>query len=173
METVLCKICQLTGVLCASCDRKLKKGEISQLDVDVSGFLGQSTKNKKEFENIKFLNAFYIDDYIILFFPKGDIRKLLRLGRGLLDEMKTKFRANIMAVEYHHNLREFIEGLFYPVSVTAINVIWLPDGSMETRIILGKRISKRKANIANKITKKVKNVEVKVEYIKRGKHRTF
>jgi transcription antitermination factor NusA-like protein len=165
LETVLCKICQLTGVLCASCERKLKKGEISQLDVDISVFLGQRTKDKKEAEGIKFLNALYIDDYIILFFQKGDLRKFLKAGREIIDEMRKKFRAKIMLVEHHHNLREFIEGLFYPVPVTAINVIWLPDGSMETRIILGRRISKKKADIVNKITKKVKNVEVKVEYL--------
>ncbi len=166
METALCKICQLTGVLCRSCEKKLRNGEISQLDIDVSVFLGQKTKGRKELEDIEFLNALYIDDHIVLFFKKGDLTKLFKHGRKILDEMKRKFRAKILPVEYHHDLREFIEGLFYPTTVTAIKTIWLPDGSMETRILLGERVSKRRARIANMIAKKVKNVEVKVESIR-------
>ncbi len=165
MHTPLCMICQLTGSLCSSCESKLTEGTISRLDVDISVHLARETKNTKELDRVRFLYALYVDDYIILFFRRGDLPKFLAHGKGILREMRNKFRTNVLAVEYHPNLREFLEGIFYPTPVTALNVIWLPDGTRETRVILGRRAHHKKIGIATKIAKKVRNVDVKVEYI--------
>ena len=76
------------------------------------------------------------------------------------------FRAKIFVVEHQENLRKFIEKLFYPIQVKALNMIWIPDGSVETKVILGGRIGKKKINLMNKITKKIKNIEIQAEYQK-------
>ncbi|NIM44140.1 MAG: hypothetical protein GTN80_00450 [Nitrososphaeria archaeon] len=167
MKTALCSICQLTGVLCSSCEEKLRRNEISQLDADASIFLGQRTKGIKEFEKMRFLRAYYINKHLVLLFQRGDLSKFLKSGKKILGEMTKKFRANAMLVEYHPSLREFVEGLFFPIPVTAVNMIWLPDGSKETRIILGRRMGKKKVEIIKKVIQKVMGVDVKVESLGR------
>ncbi|MFQ5712262.1 MAG: hypothetical protein ACE5GD_10875 [Candidatus Geothermarchaeales archaeon] len=168
MKTALCSICQLTGVLCSSCEEKLRRGEITQLDVDVSIFLGQKTRDVKEFEGLRFLRAHHIDKHIVLLFQRGGLSKFLKSGKKILNELNKQFRSNTILVEYHPSLREFVEGLFFPAPVTAVNLIWLPDGSKETRIILGRKLGKKKVRILKKIVQKVMGVDVKVEYL--GSH---
>ena len=77
LETSLCKICQLTGVLCSSCEEKLKDNKITKLDVDISIYLGQKTRGKKEYNKYKFNNALYIEDYLVLVF-EGEINKAIK-----------------------------------------------------------------------------------------------
>ncbi|MFQ5951162.1 MAG: hypothetical protein ACE5KH_03660 [Candidatus Geothermarchaeales archaeon] len=154
----------MTGSLCSSCESRLSEGSISRLDVDISVHLGRETKSDNELDRVRFMYALYVDDYIILFFKRGDLAAFLAHGKDILRGIKKKFRANVLAVEYHPNLRQFLEGIFYPTPVTALNVIWLPDGTRETRVILGRRAHHKKVGIATKIAKKVRNVDVKVEY---------
>ena len=94
----ICDICAKTGVLCGACETKLEKGEITPLDVELSGVLynlgaGEIGFEKaivlleedcEEFSNIEGLGQ--------IRFPKGkisaifeDIRQIL--GReGLVDK---------------------------------------------------------------------------------------
>ena len=54
--------------------------------------------------------------------------------------MEEKFRVKVFVVEQQENLRKFIEKLFYPIQVKALNMIWIPDCSVDTKVILGGRI---------------------------------
>ncbi len=166
MKTALCKVCQVTGVLCPSCERNLRSGVISQLDVEISIFLGKETRNKKEFENVQFKKALYIDNYLILIFKKGDLRIMLTHGRKIIRNLEKKFGKRVYLIEDHPNFREFVESLLYPAPVEAINIIWLPDGSKETRIVLSKRLSKEKEELVKKIIKELRGIDVKVGYIR-------
>ena len=167
LETSLCKICQLTGVLCSSCEEKLRDNEITKLDVDISIYLGQKTRGRKEYNKYKFNKALYIEDYLVLVF-EGEINKAIKNDKEkIFKEMEEKFRVKVFVVEQQENLRKFIEKLFYPIQVKALNMIWIPDGSVETKVILGGRIGKKRINLMNKITKKIKNIEIQAEYQQR------
>lgn len=166
MKTPLCKICKLTNSLCNNCQAKLDRGEITRLDAEVASFLGRETKSRKEMEDVEFLYATYVDDHLVPFFAEGDLPKILSNGRDILEAMEKKFRTNVLAVEHHSNLRRFIEGLFHPLPVAAVNVIWLPDGSQEARVVLEKRLSgfdRQRADLASKIAQKTRDVALEVE----------
>lgn len=165
MKTPLCKVCQVTGVLCPSCENKVKSGEISKLDVEVSIFLGKYAKDIRELENVHFKKALYIDNYLVLMFKRGDLPLVLAYGRKLIREMERRFRRKIYVIEDHPNFREFVESLLYPTPVETINIIWLPDGSKETRIVVRGKLDKRREELVKKIIKELRGIEVKVGYI--------
>ena len=153
----------MTGVLCPSCEKKLEKGEISTLDVKISIFLGRRTRNIKELNNISLLKTEIADDYLILLFRKGDAGKFIRYAKEIIRELEGEFKKKVIALDYHPNLKKFIESVFHPIPIATINVIWLPDGSKETRVILERRVRGRRVELAKKIIQRVMNVEVKVE----------
>ncbi|HID05560.1 MAG TPA: transcription elongation factor, partial [Armatimonadetes bacterium] len=53
MKTPLCRVCQLTGVLCPRCEEKYKSGEVTKLDIEVSVALSRLTKDIKELEDVE------------------------------------------------------------------------------------------------------------------------
>jgi len=155
----------MTGVLCPSCERKVKSGEISKLDVEVSVFLGKYAKDIRELENVQFKKALYIDNYLILMFKRGDLPLVLSYGKKLIREMEKRFGRKVYVIEDHPNFREFVESLLYPTPVETINIIWLPDGSKETRIVVRGRLDRRREELIKKIIKELRGIEVKVGYI--------
>jgi hypothetical protein len=63
--------------------------------------------------------------------------------------------------------RKFLEDLFAPLSIMTINTIWLPDGSTETRVILGKRRGTRLSldvKALKEIASRVRNITLRVEF---------
>jgi transcription antitermination factor NusA-like protein len=166
MRTALCKVCQVTGVLCTSCEKNLRSGRITSLDVDISVFLGKATKDKKEFDDVFLKRALYVDNYLVLIFKKGDLRIMLTQGKRIIKELEAKFGRKVYLVEDHPNFREFIEGLLYPIPVETINIIWLPDGSKETRIVLRKRLRYEKEKLVKSIVRELRGVEVKLGYVR-------
>jgi hypothetical protein len=66
------------------------------------------------------------------------------------------------------NDRKFLEDLFSGQQIVTINIIWLPDGSTETRVVLNsrgaKRLSKKRIQALTEIAKKVRKMDLRVEY---------
>jgi hypothetical protein len=64
--------------------------------------------------------------------------------------------------------RKFLEELFVGQQIVTINIIWLPDGSTETRAVLSssgsKKLSKKRIQGLVDISKKVRNMDLRVEY---------
>jgi transcription antitermination factor NusA-like protein len=91
---------------------------------------------------------------------------MLSHGKKIIRDLEEKFGRKVYLVEDHPNFREFIEGLLYPVPVETINIIWLPDGSKETRIVLRKRLRREKERLVKSIVKELRGVDVKLGYMR-------
>ena len=113
----------------------------------------------------RFKKALYIDNYLILMFKRGDLPLVLTYGKKLIREMERRFGRRVYIIEDHPNFREFVESLLYPTPVETINIIWLPDGSKETRIVVRGRLDRRREELIKKIIKELRGIEVKVGYI--------
>jgi transcription antitermination factor NusA-like protein len=75
-------------------------------------------------------------------------------------------KMRVYLVEDHPNFKEFVESLLYPIPIETINIVWLPGGIKETRIVLGKRIDRRREELVKKIIKVLRGVDVKVGYLR-------
>ena len=78
-----------------------------------------------------------------------------------------KFNGNVWFVESGATERRFIENLIFPVKISSINLVWLPDGNKLTKIIVSNKKNQNKkidTNNITKIAKEIKNIELLIEY---------
>lgn len=166
MKTPLCRVCQLTGVLCPRCEEKYRAGEVTKLDIEVSVALSRLTKNIKELEDVELKRAIRVGREVILLVSERGRRKLLTHGRGALSKLEEELKATVRIIEDKASLRDFVESVFKPVPVATVNRILLPDGSEEVRVVLARRARREDVEVASRILEAAKGLEVRVEVLR-------
>ena len=130
VKTPICLFDLKTGILCSSCEEKLRMGIISELDIEVAKALLklEETKYRHLLQDVRFHKAYVVDDVLaILVDQKG--------GR-LLKELGDMFGKKVRVLSYRCDLKEFLEELLAPASILALNRVWLPDGSTEVKVVV-------------------------------------
>lgn len=98
---------------------------------------------------------------------QGDMARFLSYGGKILKEIGKFVRKRIRILEQGVDERKFLEDLFFPMNIITINRIWLPDGSVETRVIFRKKGQKSpQINIEalKDIAKKLRGITLRVEF---------
>jgi len=89
-------------------------------------------------------------------------------GNGKYVHDRNGRKGHLYTHPYPVSDRQFLEDLFANQRIVTINIIWLPDGSTETRVVLRaqrrQRLSKKRINALLEIAKKVRNMSLRVEY---------
>jgi len=97
----------------------------------------------------------------------GDVPRLLGYGGKIVKTLGEETGKSIRILENGVDNRKFLEDLFAPLSILTINTIWLPDGTTETRVILGRKRGARSSldvKALKEIASKVRNITLRVEY---------
>jgi transcription antitermination factor NusA-like protein len=162
----VCHFCLKSGILCSKCQAKLKKGEISQTDLEIGQLLLSLESSYPPLQEINFHKAVVTDGILALIVGKGDVTKLLSGGGKVLRSIGEKTGKNVRVLETGGDDRKFLEDLFAPVSILTINTIWLPDGSRETRVILRRRGRRPPFEVQaiKDIAQKVRGMTLRVEF---------
>ena len=166
MNTVLCEFCLKSGILCPSCEDKVRRGEVSKLYVEVARFLLDAESRWPQLHSITLYDVVDGDGVMALVVNRGGIKTMLRL-RPLLRELSRRFGRKVKVLEKDAGERRFIEDLFSPMEVVAINAIWLPDGSTETRVVLRGRRPVGFSDVEEalkKIAFKVRGLSLRVDF---------
>ena len=167
MKMGLCSFCLKSGILCQKCLAKVKSGEISELDLKIARLLMSLEEKYPSLQNVYFHKAIDADGTLAIVVGPGDVPRLLGHGGKIMHALGDETGKNIRILENGVDDRKFLEDLFAPMSIVTINTIWLPDGSMETRVILRRRHGGRQPfdlkplkDIANKI----RNITLRIEF---------
>ena len=162
----VCHFCLKSGILCSKCQAKLKKGEISQTDLEIGQLLLSLESSYPPLQEINFHRAVETDGILALIVGKGDVTRLLSGGGKVLRSIGEKTGKNVRVLEAGVDDRKFLEDLFAPVNILTINTIWLPDGSQETRVILRRRGRRPPFDIEaiKDIAQKVRGMTIRVEF---------
>ena len=169
MKAALCNFCLKSGILCSECQRRLKSGEISKTDLEVARLLLALEGEYPALHDVHFHKAVEADGVLAVLVGQGDVGRLLAHGGKIIRTIGEKVGKRIRVLEYSVEDRKFLEDLFAPLSVITINTIWLPDGTTETRAILGgrRRASSRNLNALKEIAQKVRGMTLRVEFAHR------
>lgn len=167
MQIQLCEFCLKSGMLCSKCQTKIESGEVSDKYMEVAKRL-LTLENKYQFlQKVRLDNVLDASGFLVLVVGKGDSRKFNaepKLTRNLGDE----FNKRVLVIESGTKDRKFLEDLFMNQHIITINIIWLPDGTTETRVVLQgrgtRRLSKKRLNALSSVAKKVRNMDLRVEY---------
>ena len=167
MKTELCSFCLKSGILCQKCSTKVKKGEITNLDLKIARLLISLENKYPSLQKISFYKAVDVGRTLAIVVGHGDVPKLLGYGGKIVKAISEESGKSIRILEQGVDDRKFLEDLFMPLNILTINTIWLPDGTTETRVIL-----KRKRGLQlpfdlkalKEIAKKVRKIVLRIEF---------
>ncbi|MCS7120258.1 MAG: hypothetical protein RMJ07_04760 [Nitrososphaerota archaeon] len=167
MKAEICQFCLKSGILCSKCNEKVRKGEVSKLDLEIGRLLVSLEEQYPPLQSVYFHKSVEADGLIAIFVGQGDIAKILSYGGKIIKHLERATNKSIRVLEYNSSERKFLEDLFAPMSILTINRIWLPDGTMETKVVLkGKerREVTRQAKALAMIAKKAHGISLRIEF---------
>lgn len=136
VDTPVCYFDLKTGILCPKCEAKLKRGEISELDVKVAQILVDLESKLHALHQVSFFKAIEAGDSVLVLMRKGDLAKLKPVLNELRRSLSERVGKSTIIAEKHSDMRAFFEDLLSPIQVVGMNTIWIPDGSREVHLIL-------------------------------------
>ncbi len=168
MQTYLCEFCLRSGMLCSKCREKIRTGAVTDLYMRVAKFLLDIESQYSLLQKALLENVVRTGGFLVLVVGRGDRSRLMSYGGKLTRALGDEFKKRVLVIEKGVSDREFLEDLFTNQRIVTINIIWLPDGSTETRVVLRgrrrQRLSKKRINALIEIAKKVRNMSLRVEY---------
>ena len=169
MDLPLCSFDLKTGIFCPRCAEKLRRGLYTELDVKVMKKLLELEKKFTKLQKAGYVSTVDGEDAIFIVLKEGslkdlDFRELSQLRKILTNELGKPVRI----LEDAADPIKFIERIVAPARVIAVNKIWLPDGSEETRVILDhERNLKMKCESLIRVVEKVKKMKLNVDFEKK------
>jgi len=169
VDLPLCSFDLKTGIFCPRCAEKLRRGLYTELDVKVMKKLLELEKKFTKLQKAGYVSTVDGEDTIFIVLKEGslkdlDFRELSQLRKILTNELGKPVRI----LEDAADPIKFIERIVAPARVIAVNKIWLPDGSEETRVILDhERNLKMKRESLIRVVEKVKKMKLNVDFEKR------
>ncbi len=137
MSLPICSICAKTGVLCNACEEKLKKGEISELDVELSKILYRLGKGE-----IGFDRAIDTKKFIIILTQKENIGKIIGKSGDNIRQLSKDLDKQLRVVGTG-DLKETIYDFVAPARILSINTVYKPDGTTVQRVRINKKDRKK------------------------------
>ena len=167
MQIQLCEFCLKSGMLCNKCKAKVESGEVSDQYIDVAKLL-LGIENQYQFlQKVRLDNVLEAGGFLVLVVGKGDAAKI-NADPKLTRDLGDQFNKRVLVIESGVKDRQFLEDLFASQHIVTINIIWLPDGSTETRVVLqgrgSRRLSKKRLQALVNVAKTVRNMDLRVEY---------
>ena len=162
----LCSFCLKSGILCQKCSAKVKSGEVSETDLRVARLLLSLEEKFPSLQNVYFHKTVETDGTLAIVVGPGDVPRLLGYGGKIIKTLGEETGRSIRVLENGVDNRKFLEDLFAPLNILTINTIWLPDGSTETRVILGRKRGRSSLDVKalKEIASKVRNITLRVEF---------
>jgi len=168
VQTQLCEFCLRSGMLCSKCQEKVRKGEVDDLYMRVAKFLLDVEGQHPGLQKARLNKVFDVGGFLVLVVGRGDRSRFMDEGGRLTRDLGDGFGRRVLVIEEGVNDRGFLEDLFSSQHIVTINIIWLPDGSTETRVVLrgrgARRLGKKRIRALTEIAKKVRNMDLRVEY---------
>ncbi|NHJ00686.1 MAG: hypothetical protein EAX86_01035 [Candidatus Heimdallarchaeota archaeon] len=135
VTTPICNFCAKTGVLCKKCKQKLRKGKITNLEVEVSKVFARAEQRYlKQLQNVTLDRAHQMNESILLLTRNGNV---IIQNTELRQFIESEIRAPIEIIERKTDTRTTFADLFHPLDIVEIDQIYVPpDGDIELKITL-------------------------------------
>jgi len=165
MKFPICGFDAKNAVLCPQCETKIETGELTKTDVDASIILAKIAKTNREIENFSLHSCKEFQGNFILALAKNDIMAI-RQSRTIYKLLQDQFQEKIWLIEAEETDKKFIQDLFFPTKILAINVVWA-EGIQKTKaVVSGKWTSKFPIDTKKviEIVKNVRNLDIEIEF---------
>lgn len=164
MKTPICSFDAKSGVLCRTCEAKLKSGSITQDDIYAAKKLISLADRSQEINKFTLIRGTRVNGDLVLVLRGHDV-SVLRGNQELANRIEKEMGQKVWFVETEASDRRFIESLFHPVKVLSVNFFWLPEANKLTKVIVADDAKNVQFNLekVQKIAKAVRGIELLVE----------
>ncbi|MDI6730290.1 MAG: hypothetical protein QMD06_01955 [Candidatus Altarchaeum sp.] len=155
----ICNICAKTKTLCASCEKKLKNEEISDLDVKIAEMMYDFGKGEFSFEK-----AVDVGDFVVILTQKEYIDKIIGPGGENLRKIEEAI-GKLTKVVGASSAEEMISTLISPANIVSTSKLYKTDGTVMRKITINKNdADKLKIDIRSikKIVSNLVHADVKI-----------
>lgn len=169
LRTPICSFDAMNGILCPQCESRLDSGVLTRADVDASIKLVQLSQKIPQIEKFTLNSCQESRGDYVLYLNSTDIM-IVRQSRELYRILQGEFKGKIWLVEEGCDDKKFIEDLFFPIRILAINQLWAPGGVQKTKVIVSGRKTPRFPIDVDKvitISKDLRKIELVVEFEKK------
>jgi transcription antitermination factor NusA-like protein len=165
VKVLICSFCAKTGTLCTNCSSRLKRGEISNLDVQSSQVLTKLEKKFTLLSKSKLKQTISTDDLVILVVDKN-LKDAFEQHPEINSTLQKELRKSVETVLLENSIKETLSSLFQPLEVLGVDQIFVPDGTKELKIRLNGSPSllSSRLELIKTIAEKVTNSLIRVEF---------
>lgn len=165
MKTPICSFDAKSGVLCRTCEAKLKSGSITQDDIDAAKKLINLADRNQEINKFTLVRGTRVNGDFVLVLRGQDV-SVLRGNQELTSKIEKEMGEKVWFVEAEASDRRFIESLFHPIKVLSVNFFWLPEANKLTKVVVADDGQNAQLNLekVQKIAKAVRNIELLIEF---------
>lgn len=166
MKLPICSFDAKIGVLCPKCEAKLRNGELTRTDVDVSIALAKLAAKVQAIDKLTLKRAYEHEGELVLLLGQGDMSQL-RSNPKLATAIQEALGKKAWFTEAESDDRKFVESLLYPARIMTMNTVFVPDGSRIMKITIpGKRTNKFPVDIekVKSIVKETRGIELVVRF---------
>lgn len=166
VRTPICSFDAMNGILCPQCESKLDSGKLTKADVDASIKLVQLSQKIPQIEKFTLNSCHESNGDFVLYLHPSDIMTV-RQSRELYRILQGEFKGKIWLVEERCDNKKFIEDMFFPIKILAINHVWAPGGVSKTKVIVSGRHTPRFPIDVDKvvaISHDLRKIELVVEF---------
>ena len=164
MKIPICTFDAKTAILCAKCETRLRSGQLTDIDIEGAIKITKLAERNQDVNKFTMTSASKVDEDFIITLSGPDI-STIRSNSTLSKKFEDEFQSKVWFIEAETNDKRFIENLFFPIRVLAVNLIWLPDGSKLTKVIISasNKFEESKIEKIKQIARKIRNIELLVE----------
>lgn len=165
MKTPICSFDAKSGMLCRTCEAKLKSGSITQDDIDAAKKLVNLADRNQEINKFTLVRGTRVNGDFVLVLRGQDV-SVLRGNQELTNKIEKEMGEKVWFVETEASDRRFIESLFHPIKVLSVNFFWLPEANKLTKVVVADDGKNTQLNLekVQKIAKAVRNIELLIEF---------
>ncbi len=137
MKAPVCEICLRSGLLCRSCDEKVKKGIVSDTEVKVAGLLLKLSGDRKPLRDVTLVRVAESESMVVIVCGRGDAARFIGAGGQTVRRLEKELGKPVMIAEEAGDVKEFIANLMKPVPVLSINTLY-KNGEEALKVITGR-----------------------------------
>jgi transcription antitermination factor NusA-like protein len=144
-------------MLCQGCENKLKSGEISQIDLDISKLLYKMGDGK-----VGFKKTIEIGDVVIIVTEKNQVGKLIGKGGKIVREISKTIGKKVRVVGENTDFKSMVTDILAPARISGINIVYGMDGNQKYKIRIVKEDARRlpaKLDVLNDIIEELTGEE--------------
>ena len=161
----ICGFDAKNAVLCPQCEGKVETGKLTKADVNASILLAKIAKSNRQIENFSLYSCKEFQENYIIALAKNDIMTI-RQSRTIYRLLQDQFKKKIWLVEADETDKKFIEDLFFPTKILAINSVWAGGIQKTKAVVSGKWTPKFPIDTKKviEIVKNARNLDIEIEF---------